>query len=240
MPIVRVELRSGAIPTPFEFCAVPAGSFLMGSAREEPVHEVTLSRPFLVGRVPVTQAQWRAVMGTSPSTFPGDDRPVETVSWEDAQAFVARLSAAGCGAFRLPTEAEWEYACRAGSRATYCFGDDAGELGEYAWTSDNAEGATHPVGQKRPNAWGLHDVHGNVWEWCQDFYADYPAGRVTDPEGAPSGLIGARVFRGGCWRGGADFAASAHRGGRGPRFRDAVVGVRLVVELGEGTPRHAP
>jgi formylglycine-generating enzyme required for sulfatase activity len=211
-----------------ELCEVPAGTFLMGSEREEPVHQVTISRGFLLGKYPVTQALWEAVMGRNPSGFLGPDRPVEQVDFNDAQAFVARLNAAGQGTFRLPTEAEWEYACRAGSTGRFCCGDDDAALGDYAWTSANAGGQSHPVGQKRANAWGLHDMHGNVWEWTLDFYGDYPAGPVTDPQGATVGLLGARVFRGGCWRGGPDFAASAHRGGRGPAYKGAILGLRLV------------
>jgi formylglycine-generating enzyme required for sulfatase activity len=224
------RLRSVARTTSarFEFCPIPAGTFLMGSEREPPVHEVTLTRAFHLGRFPVTQAQWEAVMGTNPSQFQGPDRPVEQVSWDDCQAFVERLNAAGQGTFRLPTEAEWEYACRAGAPGKFCFGDHEEKLGEYGWYSANSGGQTQPVGQKTPNACGLHDMHGNVWEWCQDWWDDYAAEPVTDPQGAPSGFLGARVFRGGCWRGGADFAASAHRGGRGAPYRAGILGLRLV------------
>ncbi len=223
-----VELGSRRDRVRLELCRVPAGTFRMGSEREEPIHAVTLTRDFHLGKYPVTQAQWAAVMGANPSAFEGPDRPVEQVSWDDCQAFVERLGAAGEWTFRLPTEAEWEYACRAGSAGTFCFGDDERRLGDYAWYAANSGAETHPVGRKRPNAWGLHDMHGNVWEWCQDFWGDYGADPVTDPQGAAPGLVSARVFRGGCWRGGADFAASAHRGGRGARYRDPAVGVRLV------------
>jgi formylglycine-generating enzyme required for sulfatase activity len=211
-----------------ELCHVPAGTFRMGSEAEGSAHLVTLTRAFQIGRYPVTQAQWTAVMEANPSEFRGEDRPVEQVSWDDCQAFLARLNALGEGGYRLPSEAEWEYACRAGATGKFCFGDDERLLGEHAWTSENAGGQTHPVGQKRPNAWGLHDVHGNVWEWCQDWYDDYPPGPAVDPPGAPSGFMGARILRGGCWRGGADFAASAHRGGRGPAFKGGILGLRLV------------
>jgi formylglycine-generating enzyme required for sulfatase activity len=211
----------------FAFCEIPAGTFLMGSAKEPPVHPVTISRGFFLGAYPVTQAQWEAVMGQNPSQFPGADRPVEQVSWDDCQGFIARLNAAGKGTFRLPTEAEWEYACRAGSTGTFCFGDDERQLDDYAWTRGNSGEETRPVGQKRPNSWGLHDMHGNVWEWCQDWWDDYTPGPVTDPQGAPSGFMGARVFRGGCWRGGADFAACAHRGGRGAAYKAGILGLRL-------------
>jgi formylglycine-generating enzyme required for sulfatase activity len=214
--------------TSFELCPIPAGTFLMGSVREQPIHRVTLSRDFYMGRVPVTQAQWEAVMGSNPSQFRGPDRPVEQVTADDCEVFIKRLNAAGKGTFRLPTEAEWEYACRAGSAGRFCFGDEESLLGDYAWYGANSNGQTQPVGTKRPNAWGLHDMHGNVWEWCQDWWDDYGAGPATDPRGPPSGFMGARVFRGGCWRGGPDFAESAHRGGRGPGYRASILGLRIV------------
>ena len=212
----------------FEFCAIPAGTFLMGSEKEGSVHQVTIRRAFHVGKYPVTQAQWEAVMGTNPSKFRGDDRPVEQVSWNDCQKFIEHLNATGKGTFRLPTEAEWEYACRAGSTGKFCSGDDESLLNDYAWYSANSGDQSQPVGQKKSNAWGLHDMHGNVWEWCQDWYDDYGADPEIDPQGPPTSTMPVRVFRGGCWRGVADFAASAHRGGRGPGYRDGILGFRLV------------
>jgi formylglycine-generating enzyme required for sulfatase activity len=227
--VTRTRPETRRTSARFELLPIPAGTFLMGGEREPPVHEVTLTRPFHIGRVPVTQAQWGAVMGTNPSAFPGPDRPVEQVSWDDCRAFLERLNASGEGTFRLPTEAEWEYACRAGGTGRFCFGDDEGELGAHAWYGDNSDGQTQPVGLKLPNAWGLHDIHGNVWEWCQDWWDDYVDGPATDPLAAqPPPLIRARVFRGGCWRGGADFAESAHRGGRGSAYRASILGLRLV------------
>jgi formylglycine-generating enzyme required for sulfatase activity len=231
MLTVRVPIGGpGAAPVALDLCEVPAGRFLIASDREPPLHPVTLTRPFLLGRTPVTQAQWAAVMGRNPSAFQGPDRPVENVSWDDCQGFLARLGEAGAGAFRLPTEAEWEHACRAGGAGRFCFGDDEALLEDYAWTSANAGGQTQPVGLKRPNAWGLHDLHGNVWEWCQDWWDEYPPGEAIDPAGPAAGFMGARVFRGGCWRGGPDFAASAHRGGRGPAYRGPILGLRVVFE----------
>ena len=212
----------------FEFCPIPAGTFLMGSDKVTPVHQVTISQNFYLGRYPVTQGQWDAVMGNNPSKFPGDDRPVEQVSWNDCQEFIHRLNTAGNGTFCLPTEAQWEYACRAGSTGAFCCGDDESELPDYAWYRANSGDHSHPCGLKKPNGWGVHDMHGNVWEWCQDWYDDYAATAVTDPHGPPSSPMPVRVFRGGCWRGVAGFAASAHRGGRGPGYRDGILGVRLV------------
>ena len=155
---------------------------------EQPQHPVKISRPFFLGIHEVTQGQYQAVMGNNPSLFKGsDDLPVENVSWLDAVGFCNKLSErekrtpfyridgtevtiVGGNGYRLPTEAEWEYACRAKSTTLYPFGDDAGKLGEHAWYDGNSEGKTHPVGQKLPNAWGLYDMLGNVWEWCADWY----------------------------------------------------------------------
>ena len=137
-----------------------------GGSREQSAHRIEISQAFYLGKYEVTQAQWKDVMGKNPSGFKGDNRPVEEVSWEDVQEFIRRLNAREQGVtYRLPTEAEWEYAARAGSTTAYSFGDDTLQLGEYAWYWENADGTTHPVGQLKPNAWGLYDMHGNVWEW---------------------------------------------------------------------------
>ena len=174
-----------------EFVLIPAGTFEMGCSSdseecddgEKPRHKVRLSKPFYLGKYEVTQRQWEAVMGNNPSAYKGPDRPVENVSWNDVQEFVKRLNAKeGHTRYRLPTEAEWEYAARAGRTTTYSFGNDEGQLGHYAWYYDNSGYETHPVGQKRPNAWGLYDMHGNVWEWVEDWGGDYSGGAVTDPQ----------------------------------------------------------
>ena len=154
------------------------------------------------------------------------DHPVVCVSWNDAHAYVAWINTKGQGGFRLPTEAEWEYACRAGSATAYCFGDDESGLSEYAWYGGSLlEGETHPVGGKKPNAWGLYDMHGNVWEWCQDWLGDYPGGSVTDPAGPASGSN--RVLRGGGWFNSPRYCRSANRFRRSPAFRDGNLGFRL-------------
>jgi formylglycine-generating enzyme required for sulfatase activity len=190
------------------FVRIPAGEFRMGT---EDGHGVTISQPFYLGIHPVTQAQWEMVMRSNPSRFAGKpDYPVERVSWEEVQQFLQRLNARRDGhTYTLPSEAQWEYACRAGSTSDYCFGDDEGQMGAYAWYGDNSGGSTYPVGQKKPNAWGLYDMHGNVWEWVQDWYGPYAAEPVTDPSGPTAGA--GRVSRGGSWDDPARNARSAYR-----------------------------
>jgi formylglycine-generating enzyme required for sulfatase activity len=220
-----------------DFVHVRPGSFMMGSekgeADEKPVHEVRITKPFYMGIYEVTQAQWKAVMGDNPSNFKGDDLPVEQVSWEDCQQFLAKLKEkAGQGMIcRLPTEAEWEYACRAGSRTEYCFGDDEGALGEYAWFNLNS--GTHPVGQKKPNAWGLYDMHGNVWEWCADWYNEryYANSPTDDPKGPDFGPV--RVLRGGSWDDFAGRVRSAYRSRPLPLGRYCSIGCRVVMSAQE-------
>ncbi len=218
------------------FVYIPAGTFRMGSADgepdERPVHQVTLSRPFYMGKYEVTQAQWQKVMGSNPSFFQGDLRhPVESVWWTDVQEFIRKLNAMeGKTLYRLPTEAEWEYAARAGTATAYSFGDDASKLGQYAWYKDNAGGRTHPVGQLQPNPWGLYDIHGNVWEWVQDWYGRYPAEAVIDPQGPPSGTH--RLRRGCGWNNLARYCRTANRYSV-VGFRDDFIGVRLVRTLPE-------
>jgi formylglycine-generating enzyme required for sulfatase activity len=190
------------------------GKFMMGSPDSEhgrgkdeaPQHEVTISKPFYMGVTEVTQAQYQAVMGRNPSSFKGPANPVDGVSWDEAAKFCKKLSEKTRQTVRLPTEAEWEYACRAGTQTAFSFGDDPSALGDYAWWAGNSDKTPHPVGQKKPNSWGLYDMHGNVWEWCADWYGEYPAGPATDPSGpATAGEPGMetsrgnRVLRGGSW-----------------------------------------
>ena len=216
------------------FVYIAAGPFQMGSdgpgayPQEQPVHQVRLSQAFYLGSCPVTQGQWQAIMGSNPSQFTGDlQRPVETVSWHDAQEYIRRLNVREPGVvYRLPTEAEWEYAARAGMTTAYSYGDDPGQLRDYAWYAVNAGRQTHPVGEKRPNAWGLHDMHGHVCEWAQDWYSAYTAATAVDPTGPAAGA--ARVIRGGGWIGGAGPCRSAYRRGADPGLRRAYLGVRLL------------
>ena len=217
-----------------DFVLILPGSFMMGSGKrwsevEKPVHEVMMTHPFFMGVFEVTQAQWKAVMGGNPAHFKGDDLPVEQVSWEDCQRFIEKLKAKVGGGLicRLPTEAEWEYACRAGSKTEYAFGEDETALGEYAWYNENSEKKTHPVGHKEPNAWGLYDMHGNVWEWCADWYGSYAATSIRDPKGPESGSE--RVVRGGGdWCTSAVNSRSAFRGKSTPGNRYSGLGFRVV------------
>ena len=215
-----------------EFVRISSGSFMMGSdngeADEKPVRRVTISNDFWMGKTEVTQGQWKAIMGNNPSSFKdcGNDCPIENISWEDVQDFIRKLNTKGEGTYRLPTEAEWEYACRAGSTTKYSYGDGDGSLGSYAWYSDNSGSKTHQVATKQPNDWGLYDMHGNVWEWCQDWYGSYSSGSVTDPTGASLGSF--RVGRGGSWFIYAYGWRSADRYFNTPSVRDINLGFRLV------------
>ena len=220
------------------FCWIPPGRFLMGSKVGNdalPIHQVTISKGFWMGRYDVTQAQWEAVMASNPSFFKGPDRPVEHVSWDDCQMFIARLNAQGQGRFRLPTEAEWEYACRAGTT-----GFRYGPITAIVWTAYyfHRLNATHPVGELKPNDWGLYDMNGNVNQWCQDWYGPYPEGPATDPQGPPSGS--GRVYRGGSWDYDADTVHSAARDWSEPDSRNDYIGLRLVRSLPEPGPVPSP
>jgi formylglycine-generating enzyme required for sulfatase activity len=218
-----------------EFIRIEAGTFQMGTNHsdaydnEKPVHTVRLTQPFYLGKYEVTQGQWQAVMGNNPSSFTGDtNRPVENVSWDDVQEFIRRLQAREGGAtYRLPTEAEWEYAARAGTTTRWSFGNEASQLGRYAWYEGNAGGQTHPVGQLQPNPWGLYDMHGNVWEWVRDRYGPYTSGgTAVDPTGPSSGLD--RVLRGGSWGITARRCWSANRISDAPDNRHGALGFRLL------------
>ena len=222
---------------PFEltdFVYIPAGSFMMGSDApeaypdEQPVHEVRLSQSFYMGATEVTQAQWMAVMGTNPSQFEGAQRPVDNVGMHDIEQFLDALNGlmdcSGC--YRLPTEAEWEYAARAGSSTPYSFGSDVASLDLYAWFSGNANFTTHPVAQKQPNDWGLYDMHGNVYEWVQDRYGPYDTDVITDPTGPSTGE--AFVLRGGSWTDDAREQRLTYRDYYAPDHRHNFFGFRLV------------
>ena len=222
-----------------QFVLIPAGTFMMGSGiaeagdeDERPQHQVTLSQPFYLQTTPVTQGQWKRLMGENPSFFPecGEDCPVENVSWDDAQEFIKKLNhLEKVDQYRLLTEAEWEYSCRAGSTQSYCFGEGEAELGQYAWYADNSQRSPNPVGRLKPNAWGLYDMHGNVYEWCQDRYAAYPHGPVTDPKGPSVGEY--RVLRGGSWDCEAGEIHSTYRHRLTPGYRYGHEGFRVARDL---------
>ena len=224
----------------FAFRWCPAGTFIMGSPTSESrhgdgemQHRVTLTKGFWMMETEVTQKQWKAVMGSNPSYFKGDDLPVEAVSWKDCQKFCKKCAQLGFPV-QLPTEAQWEYACRAGSTTAYFWGnalngDKANCDGNYpcgTTTKGPYLEKTTPVGSYQPNSWGLYDMHGNVWEWCQDWDGDYPSGGVTDPTGPSSGS--SRVYRGGSWSDGARNCRSAIRHNLAPGDRGNILGFRLV------------
>ncbi|MFO0610138.1 MAG: bifunctional serine/threonine-protein kinase/formylglycine-generating enzyme family protein [Polyangiales bacterium] len=226
---------------------IPAGSFLMGSPEGEPgrfewegpQHEVTLTEGFWLGETPVTQALWEAVMGENPSRFKGAERPVEQVIWDDCQRFCAAVNERVPGMDAgLPTEAQWEYACRGGTTgATWAGGNDAQTLDAIAWWSGNSGGETHPVRQKAANRYGLHDMLGNVWEWCVDSQRPYSATAVRDPYGpmdSPS-----RVYRGGSWSSRARSVRAAFRVAFVPSSRDGDLGFRLARGQGVCAPAQA-
>ena len=238
-----------------EFVRIPAGTFKMGSHKsnkavrdwERPAHQVTISQPFYLEKYPVTQGQWQAVMSTTihdqqkksienvGTKGVGESYPMYYVSWDDAQQFIRNLNEAENEKkgilYRLPTEAEWEYACRAGSDTLYHFGDDASELNIYAWYHKNSGGMTHPVGEKKPNAWGLYDMHGNVWEWVQDwldktYYQNSPS---ADPIGPNAGIY--RVIRGGGWFSPERLPRSANRHWEPPDSWFAHLGFRVACSV---------
>jgi len=224
----------GAKKVTMQLVLVPAGKFVMGSPatetdpeharpKNEVQHEVTISKAFYMGVTEVTQTQYEAVMGKNPSKFKGPTQPVDLVSWDEAVEFCKRVSIKTGKTVCLPTEAQWEYAARAGSKARYSFGDRDADLGDYAWyianSLDRATGlrTTHPVGLKKPNAWGLYDMQGNVWEWCADWYAANYGGKDKDldPTGPATGSI--RVLRGGSWTYCSFGSRLAGRGRIGPK-----------------------
>jgi formylglycine-generating enzyme required for sulfatase activity len=237
---------------PVNMVFVPPNTFTLGSPTNEVGHQsdespqtiVTLSHGFWMGRFPVTQRDYLAVTGSNPSGFPGDlDRPVESVSWFAASNYCALLTQQDLAAgrippgshYRLPTEAEWECAARAGSSTRFYYGDDPDltSLSNYAWFGAHNGITTHPVGQKLPNAWGLYDMEGNVWEWCQDWYGPYPGGAVTNPQGPVSNPIGFKVIRGGAWESSEFDCRSARRSieGASPFISDFIIGFRVVLAI---------
>jgi formylglycine-generating enzyme required for sulfatase activity len=209
--------------TPFEEC-------------ERPAHPVTVSRPFLISKYEITQRQWKTVVGKNPSAFKGDDLPVDSVSWNDVQQFITKLKERSHGPYRLPTEAEWEYCCRAESTNLFGYGAHYEPVSDrnlscYAWFRADANNRTHAVGEKKPNLWGLYDTEGNLWEWCQDWYAPdfYARSPAKDPLNNQPAVE--RVFRGGSWFLDWRNLRAAYRSGNLPDFKSQYVGFRLVREI---------
>lgn len=226
--------------TGMEFVLIPAGEFMMGSPSgengrsndESPIHKVIIEYSFYMGKYPVTQKQWEKVMGNNPSKFKGEDRPVESVSCEDVHEFVKKLNEKeGANKYRLPSEAEWEYACRAGKQTRYSFGDDEPKLGDYAWYSNNSEAKTHPVGKKKPNSWELYDMQGNVWEWVQDKWHGNYEGAPSDDSVWENEVGSDRIGRGGSWHNDAGLCRSAYRGRLYPESCGSNLGFRLLRKL---------
>ena len=208
---------------------VSGGTFIMGgdeSSDQTPTHSVTLSS-YYICKYEVTQALWRAVMGSNPSKFKGDNLPVEQVSWNDCQTFINRLNSYTGRNFRLPTEAEWEFAARGGNYSRHYKYSGSNYISDVAWYCDNSGNRTHPVGTKQANELGLYDMSGNVWEWCSDWYGSYSSYSQSNPTGATSGF--GRVERGGNWCGLARYCCSSHRSYYAPGNSFDDLGLRLVL-----------
>lgn len=244
-PLSYLPRKAGISICDAPFVYIAPGSFMMGSPEHEPgqgsdetQHEVTLTKGYLIQATPVTQGQWKAMMGSNPSNFPqgGEDCPVEGVCWNDCQEFIKRANKKGEYSYRLPTEAEWEYACRAGACTAFFNGEITNKLfsrrdpclDAIGWYCGNSGKKTHPVAEKKPNAWGLFDMHGNVCEWCQDWYGAYAAMPQVDTRGAALGP--GCVVRGGSWSSSSQNCRSASRIYCSPNSRSDFVGFRLVRE----------
>ena len=222
-----------------EMVKVEAGTFMMGATSEmkdsyddpdsdeKPVHQVTLTNDYYMGKYEVTQALWQAVMGSNPSNFKGDNLPVETVSWNDCQEFISKLNSLTGRKFRLPTEAEWEYAARGGKKSRSYQYSGSSNISDVAWYDGNSVNKTHPVGTKQANELGIYDMTGNVWEWCSDWYGFYSSSSQTNPTGADSGS--SRVFRGGSWYGNARYCRLSFRDCTPPDCRGYNLGLRLAL-----------
>jgi len=217
----------------------PPGEFFMGSPEDEEgrdddetQHRVTLTKGYWLAKTECTQEQWESIMGSNPSTFKGADLPVEQVSWDDVQGWLEKMNEKHPlppgWKWELPTEAQWEYACRAGTETAFA---GSGALDEMGWYSENSESKTNTVGTKKANTWGLHDMHGNVWEWCQDGYEDYESGSATDPKRWTDGWLSVR--RGGSWCHDALSCRSAYRSRSAPVYRYDTLGFRVAASFQE-------
>ena len=227
-----------------DFALISAGEFYMGSdstpivAFDDPLHEVSIKNAFYMGKYEVTQEQWEDVMGNNPSFFEGENLPVEQVSWNDAQEFISKLNQMeDTDKYRLPTETEWEYACKAGNNTDFSFTNEATDLNEYGWSDSygwcaiNANKTTHSVGEKKANAWGLYDMHGNVWEWVQDNWHDTYENAPVDGTAWEDESSSNRVGKGGSWMDGPNICKSAFRGSLDAESTSNVLGFRIVKEI---------
>ncbi len=229
-----------------ELQLIPAGEFLMGGPEteighedsESPKHRVQFTRGFWMGKYPLTQQQWQAVMGSNPSKFVDPRQPIEMVNWKDTQEFINRINGLHQGAFRLPTEAEWEYACRAGTTTRFSCGDLEQDLERVAWYNANSGGHPHQVGEKEPNAFGLHDMHGNVFEWTADWYGPYTPGNAVDPAGPPTGTK--RVLRGGCCLCDPQNCRAANRYEKTPDGKNFNIGFRIALIADSDAGKKSP
>jgi formylglycine-generating enzyme required for sulfatase activity len=226
-----------------DFALIPAGEFYMGSDStpivvfDDPLHEVSIENAFYMSKYEVTQEQWEDVMGNNPSFFEGENLPVEQVSWNDAQEFISKLNQMeDTDKYRLPTEAEWEYACKAGNDTDFSFTNEATDLDGYGWSDSygwcaiNANKTTNSVGEKKANAWGLYDMHGNVWEWVQDNWHDTYENAPVDGTTWEDENRSNRVGKGGSWMDGPNICKSAFRGSLDAKSTSNVLGFRIVKE----------
>lgn len=237
-PTLTLDLGGGV---KWEGVLIPAGTFVMGSppgeakteaeSALEKQHKVTITQPFYLGKFELTQAQYQRVMGTNPSATQGDNLPVHKVSWQDAQAFCDKLAKQVNRPVQLPTEAQWEYACRAGTTTAYHSGDTIADLDKVSWHGGNSGGKLHPVGQKTPNAWGVYDMHGNIREFVRDHYDGKPLEDAVDPTGPKEGDANNHVVRGGAFTANAAAVRNCRAATRKPTENLAMTGFRIMVPL---------
>ena len=232
--VITIPVKDGIC---IEMVKVEGGTFMMGAtsemknpnSNEKPVHQVTLTNDYYMGKYEVTQALWQAVMGSNPSEYKGDNLPVETVSWNDCQKFISKLNSLTGRMFRLPTEAEWEYAARGGKESRGYQYSGSSNISDVAWYDENSGSKTHPVGTKQANELGIYDMTGNVWEWCSDWYSSYSSSSQTNPTGSDSGS--SRVLRGGCRNGLARTCRLSYRIDFTPGYRSYNLGLRLALSV---------
>ena len=232
--VITIPVKDGIC---IEMVKVEGGTFMMGAtsemknpnSNEKPVHQVTLTNDYYMGKYEVTQALWQAVMGSNPSEYKGDNLPVETVSWNDCQKFISKLNSLTGRMFRLPTEAEWEYAARGGKESRGYQYSGSSNISDVAWYDENSGSKTHPVGTKQANELGIYDMTGNVWEWCSDWYSSYSSSSQTNPTGSDRGS--ARVSRGGGWNCNASYCRLSVRFYYTPDFRLDILGLRLALSV---------